>query len=166
MHPVVGMFLCHLLPFVRIFFRCFGMSRFVCFVFTYAIFYTGSKWWVFTGISVIASLLRSPGLFSVVWSISQSYGLDSFDASSDLQLTIFQVFWCCSMGTNCNWCHRYFHLFPSKMLWNIKLSVIPAIVGTLGTIPKNLQRTKKEAEDIGNPKKDWIYLEQNFVDIG
>ena len=33
LHPVVGMFSCHLLPVVgRIFFRCFGMSSFVCFV--------------------------------------------------------------------------------------------------------------------------------------
>ena len=32
-HPVVGMFSCHLLPVVdKFFFRCFGMSCFVCIV--------------------------------------------------------------------------------------------------------------------------------------
>ena len=38
LHPVVGMFSCHLLPVVdRIFFSCFGMSCFVCIVFSLSI---------------------------------------------------------------------------------------------------------------------------------
>ena len=36
LHLIVGMFLCHLLQFVgRVFFRCFGMSCFVCIIFPF-----------------------------------------------------------------------------------------------------------------------------------
>ena len=33
-----------------------------------------------------------------------------------------------------------------KMLWNMKVMVIPIIIGTLGTAPKGLVRTLKEQE--------------------
>ena len=58
LHPVVGMFLCHLLPVVdRTFFHCFGMSCFVCIVSP------------FVGISLVFYLsLVLSGLFpQVVW---------------------------------------------------------------------------------------------------
>ena len=33
-----------------------------------------------------------------------------------------------------------------KMLWNMKVTVIPIIVGALGTVPKNLEKRLDEEE--------------------
>ena len=55
----------------RIFFRYFRTSCFYCIIkYSLEIFHIRVSWWSFTGVWVTASLLKSPGLFSVFWLFS------------------------------------------------------------------------------------------------
>ena len=57
---------------------CFAFFRSqICFhIYSFRVFHISVSWWFFTGVSVTASLLWSPGLFTVFWpsSIMLSFG--------------------------------------------------------------------------------------------
>ena len=49
-------------------------------------FHISVSWWSFTGVWVTASLLKSPGLFSIFWLISIFISLDGLHSSADFQV--------------------------------------------------------------------------------
>ena len=78
------------------------------------VFQTSISWWSFTGVCVVASLIRSPWtilriqnrtlVMLMVW--------NGQDSSSDFNFfqSLFQAFWDCSKSTNYNWYHRHSHV--------------------------------------------------------
>ena len=50
-----------------------------------------------------------------------------------------------------------------KKLWNMKATVIPIVIGALGSVPKDLV---KKTEGIGNHQKDREYSDHSIAKIG
>ena len=69
---------------------------------TFWVFHTSMSWWSFTEVWATASLLRSPGLFSVFWPILEMLKF----WESQFVLQFWELFW----ATNFNWYHHYFHV--------------------------------------------------------
>ena len=74
-------------------------------------FHTSVNWWFTTGVWVTTSLLKSPGLFSVFWSIL-IVRLGDFYLSIYLQVleSLYQSFDDCTDRINYNWYHSHFHV--------------------------------------------------------
>ena len=47
-----------------------GSSISIIVIYSFRVFHISTSWWFFTGVWVTASLLKSPGLFSVFWPFS------------------------------------------------------------------------------------------------
>ena len=82
-------------------------------------FHISVSWWSFARVWVTASLLKSPGLFSVFWPICS---LDGHHTSTYFQIlqSLYQSFGDCIESTNYYWHNRHFHVpqffqFPSKV---------------------------------------------------
>ena len=50
-----------------------------------------------------------------------------------------------------------------RKLWNMVVTVIPTVIGALGTVP---QRLEKKAERVGNQRTNWDYPDNSIVKIG
>ena len=98
------------------------------------VFHTRFSWWVLSKVWVIASLLKSPGLFSVLWSITIMMLLDGLLSPSYFKVFqyLYQTFGDLTERTNYTWYYHHFHVpeffkyrVRSRHLSLISLSVLP-----------------------------------------